>query len=261
MLEVRNLTKSFPLPKKKGKAQPEKRDPREDDKQFHAIRDLSFSCNQGEILGLLGVNGAGKTTTLRILATAIKPSSGTALLDDIDVVKNPLEVRRRIGFLSGSTGLYGRLTAREMVAYYGRLNGIDQHVLEPRMAELFRLLDMESFLDKRNDNLSTGMKQKVSIARTLIHDPQVLFFDEPTSGLDVLSSKTIVNFIKSCKEKHKTVILSTHFMWEVERLCDRVAVIHHGRIYYSGTVSELKQHTGVDDLEEAFMKLVEGPAQ
>ena len=256
MLEVHGLTKTFPIPKqKKGKVVKE-RDPREDGKFFHAVRDVSFDCRPGEILGLLGMNGAGKTTTLRMLATAIQPSSGTAELDGVDIVENPLEVRRRIGFLSGSTGLYGRLTAKEMVAYYGRLNGIDEATLKKRMSQLFSLLDMEKFLDKRNDNLSTGMKQKVSIARTLVHDPSVLFFDEPTSGLDVLSSRTIVEFIKSCRERQKTVVFSTHFMSEVDKLCDRVVVIHHGRVYFTGTVETLRQQTGQEDLEEAFMRLV-----
>jgi sodium transport system ATP-binding protein len=260
MLEVRGLTKNFPVPKQK-KGQPiRERDPREDGNTFHAVRDVAFESKPGEILGLLGMNGAGKTTTLRMLATAIKPSSGTALLDGVDITKDPPEVRRRIGFLSGSTGLYGRLTAKEMVAYYGRLNGIDDATLKNRMAELFNLLDMESFLDKRNDNLSTGMKQKVSIARTLVHDPAVLFFDEPTSGLDVLSSRTIVDFIKSCREGGKTVIFSTHIMNEVDKLCDRVVVIHLGKVFFTGTVEELRAQTGQQDLEDAFTTLVAGGA-
>lgn len=258
MLEVKGLSKTFPAPKTKKGAPVKEKDPREQGKLFHAVQDLNFESVAGEILGLLGMNGAGKTTTLRMLATAIKPSGGTALLDGVDITENPIEVRKRIGFLSGSTGLYGRLTAAEMVAYYGKLNGISGDLLESRMNELFSMLEMESFRDKRCDNLSTGMKQKVSIARTLIHDPQVIFFDEPTSGLDVLSSRTIVNFIKSCREKGKTVIFSTHFMSEVRRLCDRVVLIHHGKVYFTGTVDEMKSQTGEEDLEEAFLKLVGG---
>jgi len=258
MLEVKGLCKTFPAPKTKKGAPIKEKDPREQGKLFHAVQDLNFESVAGEILGLLGMNGAGKTTTLRMLATAIKPSSGTALLDGVDITQNPIEVRKRIGFLSGSTGLYGRLTASEMVAYYGKLNGINGDVLDNRMNELFAMLEMESFRDKRCDALSTGMKQKVSIARTLIHDPQVIFFDEPTSGLDVLSSRTIVNFIKTCREKGKTVIFSTHFMSEVRRLCDRVVLIHQGKVYFTGTVEEMKTQSGEEDLEEAFLKLVGG---
>ena len=263
MLEVMGLSKTFKAPKKSKKELKLGRikDPREDGALFHAVRDVSFECHSGEILGLLGMNGAGKTTTLRVLATALKPTEGTAVLDGVDIRENPIEVRKRIGFLSGSTGLYGRLTAREMVEYYGRLNGIPNDVLKKRMDELFEFLEMGSFLDKRNDHLSTGMKQKVSIARTLVHDPRVLFFDEPTSGLDVLSSKNIVNFIINCREKGKTVVFSTHFMSEVDKLCDRVVVIHHGRVFFTGTVAALRQQTGLDDLEEAFVALVGGDSK
>jgi len=258
MLEVKGLSKTFPVPKAKKGTPVKEKDPREEGRLFHAVRDLNFICNQGEILGLLGVNGAGKTTTLRMLATAITPSSGTALLDGVDVVANPLEVRKRIGFLSGSTGVYNRLTPREMVAYYGRLHGMSERLIEERMEKVFTLLDMKSFLEKRCDNLSTGMKQKVSIARTLIHDPQVLFFDEPTSGLDVLSSRTIVDFIRRCRDDGKTVIFSTHFMSEVERLCDRVVVIHHGCTGFDGSVAALREKTGQQNLEESFLTLIGG---
>ncbi len=258
MLEVKGLSKTFPAPKARKGDPVKEKDPREQGKKFHAVQNLNFECVAGEILGLLGMNGAGKTTTLRMLATAIKPTEGTALLDGVDITQNPIEVRKRIGFLSGSTGLYGRLTAAEMVAYYGKLNGISGNVLKARMDELFSMLEMESFRDKRCDSLSTGMKQKVSIARTLVHDPQVIFFDEPTSGLDVLSSRTIVNFIRNCREKGKTVIFSTHLMSEVRRLCDKVVLIHQGKVYFTGTVEEMKSQTGEEDLEEAFLKLVGG---
>lgn len=261
MLEVRDLSKTFRAPKKKkGDIVAQKSDPREDGKWFHAVQNLSFECHPGEILGLLGMNGAGKTTTLRMLATAIKPTSGTAVMDGVDIVQDPMEVKKRIGFLSGSTGLYGRLTAEEMIAYYGRLHGVDQVTLQNRMEEMFDLLDMRSFVNRRNDNLSTGMKQKVSIVRTVIHDPPVLFFDEPTSGLDVLSAETIVNFVRECRARGKTVVLSTHYMDEVEKLCDRVTIIHHGRNFFSGKPEELKAQQGTQDLEEAFKKLVKGGA-
>ena len=260
MLEVRGLCKTFAAPKRKKGAPVVELDPREEGKFFHAVRDVSFTCSEGEIVGLLGVNGAGKTTTLRMLATAIKPSSGTATLDGVDVVENPLEVRRRIGFLSGSTGVYGRLTAEEMVAYYGKLNDLEPALLNRRMDEIFKLLDMDTFRTKRCDSLSTGMKQKVSIARTLIHDPQVLFFDEPTTGLDVISSRTIVDFIRRCRDQGKTVVFSTHFMSEVERLCDRTVVIHNGRTAFDGTVGALCEKTGQENVDEAFLQLVGGDA-
>jgi len=260
MLEVRGLSKTFRAPKRKKGAPIRDIDPREEGKWFHAVKDVSFTCQGGEILGLLGVNGAGKTTTLRMLATAIEPSSGSALLGGVDVVENPLEVRRRIGFLSGSTGVYGRLTPREMIRYYGRLNGMAGDVIDQRMEELVALLDMGSYMDKRCDNLSTGMKQKVSIGRTLIHDPGVLFFDEPTSGLDVISSRTIVEFIRRCRDQGKTVVFSTHQMSEVERLCDRVVVIHHGTTFFDGEIAGLREQTGRDNLDEAFLALVGGAA-
>jgi sodium transport system ATP-binding protein len=196
-----------------------------------------------------------------MLATAIKPTSGTAIVDGHDIVQEPMEVKKRIGFLSGSTGLYARLTAREMVAYYGRLNGVTGQQLDERLKSLFDLLEMNDFLEKRNDKLSTGMKQRVSIARTMIHDPDVLFFDEPTSGLDVLSAESIVNFIKRCRDRGKTVILSTHTMDEVEKLCDRVTVIHHGREFITGTVPEVLEKTGTSNMEAAFKKLVKGEQQ
>ena len=258
MLDVRGLCKIFPAPKRKKGAPVVDKDPREEGKLFHAVRDVNFTCRDGEILGLLGVNGAGKTTTLRMLATALKPSRGTATLDGVDVVKNPLEVRRRIGFLSGSTGVYGRLTPEEMVTYYGKLHGMDAGKTKQRMNEIFALLDMETFRSKRCDNLSTGMKQKVSIARTLIHDPQVLFFDEPTAGLDVISSRTIVDFIRRCRDLGKTVVFSTHFMSEVERLCDRTVIIHEGRTFFDGTVDELRNQTNQENVDEAFLTLVGG---
>lgn len=258
MLEVENLRKTFKVPKQKQKERSlEKQDPRDEGAIFHAVRDVSFTCGPGQILGLLGANGAGKTTTLRILATALKPTSGTARMNGLDILNDPLEVKRRIGFLSGSTGVYGRLTAREMIRYFGELHGLDRAKLDSEVKELESLLDMGTFMDKRCDSLSTGMKQKVNIARTLVHNPSIIFFDEPTSGLDVMSARVIVDFIKRCKEREKTVILSTHIMHEVEKLCDSVCIIHQGRNCYSGQVEGLKSHTGQQDLDEAFVALLE----
>lgn len=221
-----------------------------------AVDHVTFSCKQGEVFGLLGPNGAGKTTTLRIISTALKPTSGTAIINGVDVVQDPQGVRRQIGFLSGNTGLYGRLTATEMVAYFGKLYGMDDAKVKRRTDELFTLLDMNKFANSRNEKLSTGMKQKVSIVRSVLHDPPVMVFDEPTSGLDVMSSRTIVDFIKKCRDDGKCVIFSTHIMSEAMRLCDRVAIIHNGRIYREGTVNELLAHTGMNNLEDAFIKIV-----
>ncbi len=241
MIETRDLCKNF-KDKKRGTVK--------------AVDNVTFSCKPGEVFGLLGPNGAGKTTTLRIISTALRPSSGTALINGIDVSKDPQKVREQIGFLSGNTGLYGRLTAREMVAYFGKLYGMDDTTVKRRTGELFSLLDMNKFADSRNEKLSTGMKQKVSIVRSVLHDPPVMVFDEPTSGLDVMSSRTIVDFIKKCRDDGKCVIFSTHIMSEAMRLCDRVAIIHNGRIYKEGTVNRLLEETQTNNLEDAFIKIV-----
>jgi sodium transport system ATP-binding protein len=242
MIEARSLSKEF-KDKKRG--------------VVRAADSVTFTCADGEIFGLLGPNGAGKTTTLRMLSTAIKPTSGTALVDGIDVVENPQQVRSRIGFLSGNTGLYGRLTGREIVRYFGKLYGMANQEIERRSAQLFKLLDMNDFVDTKADKLSSGMKQKVSIARTVIHDPPVMIFDEPTTGLDVMSSRAIVEFIRNCRQQGKCVIFSTHIMSEAMRLCDRAAIIHQGRIYREGTVEQLLSETEENNLEDAFVKIVE----
>jgi len=241
MIETRDLCKNF-KDKKRGVVK--------------AVDHVNFSCKAGEVYGLLGPNGAGKTTTLRIISTALKPTSGTALINGVDVSKEPQKVREQIGFLSGNTGLYGRLTAREMVAYFGKLYGMDDELVARRTKDLFSLLDMNKFADSRNEKLSTGMKQKVSIVRSVLHDPPVMVFDEPTSGLDVMSSRTIVDFIKKCRDDGKCVIFSTHIMSEAMRLCDRVAIIHNGRMYKEGTVNRLLEETQTNNLEDAFIKIV-----
>ncbi|HYK38486.1 MAG TPA: ATP-binding cassette domain-containing protein, partial [Candidatus Eremiobacteraceae bacterium] len=205
MIESRGLSKHF-LDKKRGKV--------------HAVDNVSFTAKPGQIYGLLGANGAGKTTTLRMLATILEPTEGSAVVQGFDVVNSPEKVRANVGFLSGGTALYPRLTAQEMVEYFGRLNGLDESTLKSRVDVLFDRLDMNEFRDRRCDKLSTGMKQKTSIARTLVHDPPVMIFDEPTSGLDVMAARSIIAFIKECRDKGKTVIFSTHIMTEVEKLCD-----------------------------------------
>ncbi len=224
--------------------------------EVRAAEQVSFTCRPGQVYGLLGPNGAGKTTTLRMLSTALKPTSGTAFVNGLDVVKEPQKVRSQVGFLSGNTGLYGRLAPVEMVAYFGKLYGMSRDQIQERTRKLFDMLDMHEFAQVRNEKLSSGMKQKVSIARSVVHDPPTMVFDEPTTGLDVMSSRTIVRFIRQCRDEGKTVIFSTHIMSEAMRLCDRVGIIHKGRLYTEGTVAELLTQTATDTLEDAFIKIV-----
>lgn len=221
-----------------------------------AVDNLSLTCEPGRIFGLLGANGAGKTTTLRMLATLLDPSQGTASVAGYDIRKNPEEVRRSIGFLSGSTALYGRLTAREMIEYFGQLNGIRGIQLSKRVDDLIERLEIGEFQNGRCDKLSTGQKQRVSIARSIVHRPPVMIFDEPTTGLDVMTSQTVMAFIEQCRSDKLTVVFSTHIMSEVERLCDRVAIVHRGVIVAEGSVEELRQQTGEAVMENAFLKIV-----
>jgi sodium transport system ATP-binding protein len=223
-----------------------------------AVDGVHFRCEPGQIYGLLGANGAGKTTTLRILATLLKPSSGTATVAGCDIVREANSVRARIGFISSGTALYGRLTARETAEYFGRLYGVGEDVLHRRIDGLFSRLEMSGFENRRCDRLSTGMKQKVSIVRTLIHDPPVMIFDEPTLGLDVMTARTIVQFIRDCRQNGKTVILSTHVMSEAEKLCDRIGIIHGGRLRAEGTLEQLRAQYQATDLEDVFIRSMEG---
>lgn len=255
MIDIIGLSKTFRRRKRKGKGN-HQLNTSKDGKLFYAVRDVSFRAETGDILGLLGPNGAGKTTLLRMLSTALKPTSGTAIFDGVDVVKSPLEVRKKIGFLSDNTGLYGRLSPRETIEYFGKLHGMERSELKRRMDKLFSLLEMTSFVDKRNDSLSSGMKQKVSIARTLIHDPDVIMFDEPTTGLDVSAAEAILKFIESCKAEGKTVLFCTHHMHEVDRLCERLVVLHQGRLCFEGSIEQMRSVTGQSRLDKAFLALV-----
>ena len=238
MIEVRDLSKWFP-----GSAAP-------------AVDGIRFSVHPGEVFGLLGPNGAGKTTTLRMLCTVLKPTGGTATVAGFDVSEQPSEVRRHVGFLSANTGVYDRMTAWEMVSYYGRLNMIPPDELRVRMDELFATLQMDTFRDVPGAKMSTGMKQKVSIARALVNDPPVLIFDEPTAGLDILVQRAVLESIKQLRGRGKTIIFSTHIMREVEKLCDRVAIMSKGKILVCGTLDDLRQMHNEEDLEELFFALV-----
>ncbi|MFN0195757.1 MAG: ATP-binding cassette domain-containing protein [Planctomycetaceae bacterium] len=221
-----------------------------------ALDHVSFDVQPGEIFGLLGPNGAGKTTCLRILSTVLKPSGGKAIIAGHNVATDPAGVRGVIGFMSVNTGLYDRMTAWEMVEYFGRLYGIPEDKLQPRLEEVFTMLQMNEIRDILGGKMSTGMKQKVSIARTLVHDPPVLIFDEPTSGLDVLVARTVLKTIRTLRDQGKCIIFSTHIMREVEKLCDRVAIIYKGRILANGSVSELEQIYHEPDMEELFFELI-----
>ncbi len=225
-----------------------------------AVDGVSFEAHPGEVFGLLGVNGAGKTTLLRLLSTVLSPTSGTAEVAGADIVREPERVRRNIGFMSTTTALYTRLTAREMIAYMGALYGLSGQELNRRVAEVIDLLDIHEFADRLCDKLSTGQRQRVSLARTILHDPPVLFFDEPTAGLDVIAGQTIMGFIERQRDAGKTVLFSTHVMSEAERLCDRICVVHAGRVAVIGTMEELRERTGKRALEEVFLALVEGVA-
>jgi sodium transport system ATP-binding protein len=222
-----------------------------------AVDHVSFEVQAGEVFGLLGPNGAGKTTTLRMLTTLLKPSSGTATLNGFEVTQQPEKVREQIGFLSGDMGLYGRLTPLEILNFFGELNGMDAARRSSRIQFLIALLDMKSFAGVRTDKLSTGMKQKTAIARTLLADPPVLILDEPTSGLDVPTARTIETAIMDAKKAGKSVLYSTHVMEEAEYLCDRIGVISDGKLKMTGTMEELRAATGKQRLREIFLDLLE----
>lgn len=221
-----------------------------------AVDGVSFTAETGEIFGLLGVNGAGKTTTLRMLSTVIQPTDGTAEVAGLDVTTHGADVRRQIGFMSASTALYGRLTPRDILNYFGSLYGLTGGALKSRIDDCIDKLKIGSFADRLCDKLSTGQKQRVSIARTILHDPPVLFFDEPTSGLDVVTSQTVLEFIEAERATGKTIIFSSHIMSEAERLCDRVAIIHGGVVRGSGTIPDLLSTTCATSFEKAFLSLV-----
>ncbi len=243
MIEVARLTKEYPASRKT----PAKR----------AVSNVSFVCAPGEVYALLGPNGAGKTSTLRMIATTLRPTSGTIRVNGLGL-EAPDRIRSAIGFLTGNTAPYGRLTAREVIVYFGRLFGVDDATLVRRIAELAEHLQMNEFLERRCDKLSMGQKQKVGIARTIVHDPPVLILDEPTAGLDVLAARAIIELIRGCRQRGKTVLFSTHVMTEAQKLADKVGVLFDGRLVAEGSPQQLVERTGTRDLEEAFLKIVAG---
>ena len=252
MIEIQQLAKKFKVENPKKLSEQDKKDPRLKGRFFHSVKDVSLRCEKGQVLGLLGPNGAGKTTTLRLLSTALTPDSGSIIIDDVNVVKSPILARQKIGFLSGSTGLYGRLTGRENIQYFGRLNGMNEKAINARIDEIAMQLDMHTFLDRRSETYSTGMKQKTSIARAVVHSPDVVILDEPTTGLDIMAAKTVIDFIKDLKQQSIPVIFSTHHLDEVTELCDHIAVIDKGISTFDGTLNEFVA-LAPDNLHEAFM--------
>lgn len=245
MICANQLRKTFPTP---------------DGTLKHAVDGISLNIERGTIYGLLGPNGAGKTTTLRMLGGLIAPTSGEAVIDGNNVANDPFAVKHAIGFLTANTGLYQRLSPREILHYFARLYGMPPERIENRVAHLIDWLDMHPFADLRCGALSTGQKQRTNIARALVGDPVVLIMDEPTLGLDVLSNRIILDFIRREHEEGKTIILSTHYLDEAETLCDRVGLMYEGRMMAEGTISELQENTGEQKLSAIFLKLF-GEAQ
>ncbi|GEC90342.1 ATP-binding cassette domain-containing protein [Brevibacillus brevis] len=239
MIEVKDVSKRF--------------------KEIAAVQHVSFRVEAGEVYGLLGENGAGKTTTMRMMATVLTPTEGDIEISGFSVRQQPLEVRRRIGILfGGDVGLYNRLTARENIAYFGRLYGLEQARLEERIDSLSRLLEMDVFLDRRVGAFSRGMKQKVAIARTLVHDPDVILLDEPTTGLDVTAATIFRRMVRKLQEEGKTILFSSHNMGEINKLCKRVALMHKGKLRFAGGLDALREQFGTEDLDDIFMAVVEG---
>ncbi len=226
--------------------------------EVHAVQGIDFECRAGEIFGLLGANGAGKTTTLRMLSTILAPTSGNASILGTDVISNPQGVRRHLGFYSASTALYPRLTARETVEFFARINQYPSDKTKERVDYLIDRFGISKYSDVRVDRLSSGMKQKVSLARTVAHDPPLLIFDEPTVGLDVLNALEMHDVVREFRTQGKTILFSTHIMSEAEKLCDRIAIIHGGRIHACDTLTGLRDATGCHYLEDIFVHFVRG---
>jgi len=240
MIEIESLCKTF----RGGK------------QEVRAVWEAGLSVRPGRIYGLLGPNGAGKTTTLRIVATLLKPDRGSVRVAGHDVLAEPHAVRSRLGFLTGATALYDRLTPRETLRYFGRLQGLEEQRIDRGIGELAALLDMGAYLDQRVGKCSTGQKQKCSIARAILHEPEVIVLDEPTAGLDVIASRSVVEFIRRCADEGRTVLFSTHILPEAESLCSDLAFIHRGRIVESGSLEEIVERHATHDLNQVFLSVV-----
>lgn len=237
MIEVKDIHKSF------GKVR--------------AVRGVSFSASDGQITGLLGPNGAGKSTTLRVLYTALKPDKGSAVIDGIDVVSDSLRARQRIGALPHGSGLYPHLTARENVAYFARLCGIARSEVDDRVDHIIRMLEIESFAERRTRGFSQGQRTKISLARALVHDPQNVVLDEPSNGLDVMATRSLRHLILKLKDTGRCVLLSSHIMQEVAALCDDICIISDGRVAIHDSIDGIRDRTGCDDLEDAFVHAIQ----
>jgi sodium transport system ATP-binding protein len=253
MIEVRNLSKTYTL----SRQQKKEMGPQFTGDTIDAVDDVSFTCEPGRVYGLLGPNGAGKTTTLRTIATMLAPTEGTVTVKGMDVTEQPQAVCEHIGFLTGSTGLYDRLTATELVRYYADLHGVSEADFQARRDRLFDLLDMNDFADRRIGKFSTGMRQKVSIARTMIHDPEVIVFDEATAGLDVIAARSIMRLVRESRDEGKTVLFSTHRMDEVNMLADDLGLLHEGELLYDGTYDTFVDEMQADTFEDEFIRRIE----
>ena len=221
--------------------------------EVRAVRGVSFDARDGKITGLLGPNGAGKSTTLRVLCTLLKPDRGTAAIDGADVVADSLAARQKIGSLPHESGLYPRLTARENIAYYARLCGLDRDHVEDRVDEIVKTLEIGEFADRRSKGFSHGQRTKVALGRALVHDPQNLLLDEPTTGLDVMATRSLRELILKLKDEGRCVLFSSHVMQEVAALCDDICIMAAGKIAIHDSMDGIRQRTGCDDLEEAFL--------
>lgn len=247
MIEVKDLKKKF-IRQDKNKKQTE----------FYAVDGVSFNTENGQVIGILGANGAGKTTLLRMLAGIMEQTSGMVEIDGQNYKKNPIEIKRKIGFLSGNTKLYNRLTPHELLQMCGKLYGIEENIVNQREKEILKLLNLEDLQNARIGNLSTGQTQRVGIARLLVHNPQYYILDEATTGLDIISSQIILDFIKDEKKKGKTILYSTHYMEEAENICDKVLMINKGKVIETGTPKEIMAKTSTTNLRDAFFKLIGG---
>ena len=242
MIEVRGLTKVFQDGKRGS---------------VTAVNEVSFTCPKGRIYGLLGRNGAGKTTTLRMLATILVPTRGTATIEGYDVVRDGARVRERIGFHTGDTRLYDRLSGREALIFYGRLQGLSADEVRARVEDVSRTYGLRDFIDTRVGKMSTGQQQRISIARVALHDPPVLILDEPTVGLDVIGAREVLQSVRRFRDEGKCIVFSTHIMSEAERLCDVIGIVEGGRLLTEGTPAELEERAGTKDLEEVFVRTIE----